>query len=198
VIRQLFLGAALAATGCAGCQPTTSTGGAAATGGSGASGGSSGSDYTALEVGGELARTCNAQPDGIRLPITAVSCTIVANGGRVRANLDTNLGNPLLAVTFDGMEPGQKSTADQGATAVILQDVCPARAKGSPEPCTVELVNLTRGDEPATGGAIEPGSSLTFRVSCPESLIDDAGDAVGITHQSPQRFQIQASPCAAH
>ena len=198
VIRQFILGAALAAAGCAGCQSSTATGGAAATGGSSAAGGSSGSGFTLLEVGGELTRTCNAQPDGIRLPITAVSCAIVANGGHVRANLDTKLGNPLMAITFDGMEPGSKSTADEGVTDVILQDACPARAKDSPEPCSVELVDLTRGNRPATGGAIEAGSSLSLRVSCPESLTDDVGDAVGTTQQSPKRFEVQATRCTAY
>jgi len=166
--------------------------------GGSSAGGSNGSEFTVLEVGGELARTCNAAPEGVQLPITEVSCSIVGNADRVRANLKTNLGNPLLAVLFDGMDPGVKSTADEGATDVILQDVCPARAKDSPEPCTVELVNLTRGGNPATGGAVEPGSSLTFRVSCPETLTDDTGDAVGTTRQSPQRFEIQATNCTAH
>lgn len=119
------------------------------------------------------------------------------NGGRVRANLETNLGNPLLAVTFDGMQPGLKSTAGDGATDVILQNACPARAKGSPEPCAVELTAIQRGDVRAAEGMIEPGSSFSFRVSCPESLTDDAGDAIGTTRQTPTHFGIAASPCNA-
>jgi hypothetical protein len=166
--------------------------------GGSSAGGSNGSEFTVVEVGGELARACNAAPEGVQLPITEVSCSIVGNAGRVRANLETRLGNPLLAVLFDDMEPGVKSTADEGATDVILQDVCPARAKDSPDPCTVELVEIVRGDEPASGGAVEAGSSLNFRVACPEALTDNSGDAIGTTRQSPQRFQIQAGNCTAY
>ena len=196
-LRRLVVGAALAAVGCAGCHSNASTRDAAIMGGSGG-GGSSGSDFVPLRVGGALERICNTEPDGISLPITALSCSIVANAGHVRANLETTAGTQLLGVLFDGMDPGQKSTAADDATDVFLRDACPARAKDSPEPCAVELVELVRGDPIVTGGEVEPGSSLMLRVSCPESLTNDVGDWVTTTRQSPQRFEISVANCAAY
>lgn len=146
-------------------------------------------------VGFSFERVCSAEAEGARLAVTGVTCAILSPERRLRANLATESGNPLLAVTYDGLEPGEQSTNGAALTDVLLLGVCPAAAKGSPEPCRVELVELKRAATPATGGAVETGSSVTLRVGCPSSLAYQGDDNPGTTEQSPTRFEVQAENC---
>jgi hypothetical protein len=191
VRRRLVLGALFAVL--AACRANSS----ARDGGENGSPDSTTNDFVRAGVGFSFERVCTAEADGARLAVTAVSCTILSPERRLRANLATESGNPLLAVTYDGLEPGEQSTAGAALTDVLLLGVCPASAKGSPEPCNVELVESKRAAQPATGGAVETGSSVTLRVACPSSLAYDGGDNPGMTEQSPTRFEIQAENCTA-
>jgi hypothetical protein len=193
VRRGLFLGAlvALLTLGCRGNS-------AARDGGDDGSTDGSGDDAVLAGVGSSFERTCSAEARGTRLAVTAVTCAILSPERRLRANLATESNNPLLAVTYDGLEPGQQSTAGAALTDVLLLGVCPASAKASPEPCSVELVELKRAATPATAGAVETGSLVTLRVACPSSLANDDGDNPGTTEQSPKRFEIRAENCVAY
>ncbi len=155
----------------------------------------SSSDFVRAGVGTSFERVCSAEAQGTRLAVTAVTCTILTPERRLRANLATASGNPLLAVTYDGLEPGEQSTAGAAQTDVLLLGVCPARAKDSPAPCSVELVELKRAAEAASDGGVETGSSVTLRVACPSSLANGIGDNPGMTDQSPTRFEIRAENC---
>jgi len=155
-------------------------------------------DFVLAGVGASFERTCSAEALGTRLGVTAVTCAILSPERRVRVNLATESKNPLLAVTYDGLEPGRQSTAGAALTDVLLLGVCPASAKASPEPCSVELVELKRATAPVTGGAVETGSSVTLRVACPPSLSNDDGDNPGTTEQSPRHFELRAENCAAY
>ena len=158
----------------------------------------SGDDFVLAGVGSSFERTCSAESRGARLAVTAVTCTILSPERRLRVNLATESGNPLLAVTYDGLEPGRQATAVAALTDVLLLGVCPASAKASAEPCSVELVELKRAGTPATGGAVESGSLVTLRVACPSSLSNDDGDNPGTTEQSPKHFELRAENCVAY
>jgi|SRR5882672_3560669 len=171
----------------------------AGAGNAGAGNAGPGSDeFVSVDVGFSFERSCSTSPAAAMFPTTGVSCTILGDAARVRVNLTTSGDSPLLAVSFDGLEPGLKNTADATTTDVVLQGKCPARARGSSEQCTVELVSLKRAATPAPAGAVEPGSALDLRVSCPSTLDNNQGDAVSSTRQVPQRFDISAKDCVVY
>ena len=81
--------------------------------------------------------------------------------------------------------------------------LCSASSIRNRTPCTIELAEYTRAENPvdgmagASGTAVEVGSAVTMLVDCPEGLSIDRGDDWSPLPVSlePKKFSIHAEDC---
>ncbi len=123
-------------------------------------------------------------------------------------------GGTMLGVRYPEFVPGTHETqylgsmdftAALGDASVGLGAYCfYAASEYTPEPCTLELLELERGDElvpsndPESEWMVERGSYVRMRVSCPEEgLYSPGADDYGPSRRafSPSEFEVEAYDC---
>lgn len=150
-------------------------------------------DSEKIGVGSEFVLQCeNFRPaEDKRCTVRTVTCEFRASD-RVAVNVATECGL-LQAVTV--AELGAHTSA-RGSTSV--RSSCSMSSSFRNEaPCTVvveELVGIGTGGE-----ASAPGSRVTMTVECPDGLVQDGGDDVGLVRKrfSPSSFRVTVADCEA-
>lgn len=202
-MRVAVFGIVLAVASCG--SPKTSddlmsgaSGGALASGGVGSSGGGSGGDGGSgiaeeIGVGSEFVLQCdNFRPEeDQRCNVTAVKCQFKEHG---RVGIDIATECSLLQVVSMA-ELGPHTSARSNSS--VFSSCSMASSFKNEEPCTITVEELVGFGAGGQASAPESGSRVTMAVDCPDGLIQDGGDDVGLINKrlSPSAFRVTATDC---
>ena len=167
-------------------------------GGTGNAGGTT-SEYVQLESGSEVTFSCPDEVEGLHYEVTAAICRIWDGG----VWAEVSFGNTELRVHVANDALGIYQTGQNTSTRVLANTSCAASSIRNRTPCTIELAEYTRAENPvdgmagASGTAVEVGSAVTMLVDCPEGLSIDRGDDWSPLPVSlePKKFSIYAEDC---
>lgn len=157
------------------------------------------SEYVPLEPGAHLKQTCQAEPDGVTDVIVTSSCFI----GRYGVLAEVYTENSTLRVFVEDNQLGLFPANESTRSSVRIGLPCQGGTIHERTPCTIELAEYTRAENPvdgmagASGTAVEVGSAVTMLVDCPEGLSIDRGDDWSPLPVSlePKKFSIHAEDC---
>lgn len=177
-----------------GCE---TKGGGDGVGGASVGTGGETNEYAPIEPGSDLSDSCSEPSDIRDKVVLALACQIGPNSASVQATFDS--GNLRV------YSPKQVGEYGGPGSAVVLGVAIPCSASSirNRTPCTIELAEYTRAENPidgmagASGTAIEVGSAVTMLVDCPEGLSIDRGDDWSPLPVSlePKKFSIHAENC---